>query len=97
LNKERCEVTAFERQRVIILRRWYSDDQVYAIFNYSSAPASTALSLPRGNWQKILDSADPRWLGPGTILPPELDSDGLLTLPLNGRSFILLVNDAKKI
>jgi len=96
-NKERCEVTALEEQWVIVLRHGKGDDQVYAIFNYSRAPTSTALSLPRGNWQKILDSADPRWLGSGTTPPPEQDSDGLLTLSLNGRSFIVLVNETQKI
>jgi len=95
-NKKRFEVTALEEQRVIVLRHGNGDDQVYAIFNYSRALTSTALSLPRGNWQKILDSADPRWLGSGTTPLPEQDSDGLLTLPLNGRSFIVLVNETQK-
>ena len=97
LSKERCEVLGIEQQRVIVLQRWSDDDQAYVVFNYASTRASIDLSLPRGKWRKALDSADPRWLGPGSALPPELDSDGLFTLSLNGRSFILLVNETKKI
>jgi maltooligosyltrehalose trehalohydrolase len=97
LSKERCEVSGIEQQRVIVLQRWSDDDQAYVVFNYASTRASIDLSLPRGKWRKALDSADPRWLGPGSALPPELDSDGLFTLSLNGRSFILLVNATKKV
>jgi hypothetical protein len=97
LSKEPCEVFGLEKQRVIALRRWNNDDQACAVFNYGSSAASIDLSLPRGKWRKAFDSADPRWQGPGSALPPEFESDGSLALSLNGRSFILLTTDTRKV
>ena len=97
LSKEQCEVFGMEQERLIALRRWSSDNQACVVFNYGSAAASIDLPLPQGKWHKAFDSADPRWRGPGSAGPPEFDSNGSLSVSLNGRSFILLTADTKKV
>jgi hypothetical protein len=42
--------------RVLFLRRWNGDSQVFAAFNFGDAQASLDLPLPNGNWRKLSES-----------------------------------------
>ena len=45
LSKDDMEVTAFEKEKVLFLRRWWGMAQTAAFFHFGSAPASLAFSL----------------------------------------------------
>jgi len=49
-----------------------------------------ALPIPAGHWQQLLDSADPRWFGPGRCVAATLGSPGDLRLPLPRFAFVVL-------
>ncbi|HTN70272.1 MAG TPA: malto-oligosyltrehalose trehalohydrolase [Methylomirabilota bacterium] len=91
LSKKQCEVVSLEEQRVILLRRWSGEDQALGMFNYNVAPVSVAASIPRGDWQKVLDSADQRWLGSGSALPETMSSEEHVMISMKSRSFALFV------
>lgn len=89
LSKEDMEVTAFESEKVLFVRRWKGTGQTAVIFHFGSAPVSLALPLPPGRWEKLLDSAEERWGGAGSPIPESLRSHGSVALPLISRSFVL--------
>ncbi|MCC6166832.1 MAG: malto-oligosyltrehalose trehalohydrolase [Caldilineaceae bacterium] len=60
LSKEHMEVQAFEETRTVAMRRWYADEEVLAVFNFSAEPATVTLALPEGHWTQLLDSTGTR-------------------------------------
>jgi maltooligosyltrehalose trehalohydrolase len=60
------------------------------IFCFSTQQMTVSLPLPSGRWKKILDSADQHWLGPGSLLPEEIESNGRIELPVTQKSVVVL-------
>lgn len=88
-DKNALEATPFESPKTLVLRRWRQADQRLAIFNFETDAASLAISLPEGEWRKILDSQDPGWGGPGGTAPARIESSGELRLAIPASSFAL--------
>jgi len=93
LSKDTLEVEGFEESGVIFMRRWSGDGEAAVAFNLARAPVTAGLSLPRGNWRRLLDSAETQWDGPGSQAPSVLSSDGEAVLTLRPLSFVLLSRD----
>ena len=72
LDFKQIEVSAIELEKVLHLRRWEGDNQVVCWMNFSEEAVKTSTDLPRGNWEKLLDSADSEWGGEGSNLPQYL-------------------------
>jgi maltooligosyltrehalose trehalohydrolase len=89
VNLDHLEVDGFERQRVLVLRRRCDAEEAGAIFHLGRAGVSLNVPLPRGRWQKLLDSAASRWNGPGSAGPETLDSEGEVSLTLPPWSWLL--------
>jgi maltooligosyltrehalose trehalohydrolase len=88
------EAIASEEGRTLIVTRREVDGATTALLmHFGSAPASLELALPAGRWTRALDSADPRWLGPGSDLPSLLESTGSVRLTLPGRSLAVFTRD----
>ncbi len=86
-SKERMEVSAFEKEMVLSVRRWDGGEETLTIFSMARESATVTVPLPPGRWRKILDSADPCWAGPGGLAPQEIVSSGEAALSIRGRSF----------
>lgn len=72
-DKHAIEVTTYEVERILTLRRWYrAGAQSFILFNFNDTPVPFLVSLPDGEWRKILDSSAETWGGPGTRLPERL-------------------------
>jgi maltooligosyltrehalose trehalohydrolase len=78
--RTKSEVEAWAEGDVILLRRHLPGTEMLGVFNTGGTPCSPA--LPEGKWTLLLDSAAPRWGGPG---PEDNASFDVL-----GDSFILL-------
>jgi maltooligosyltrehalose trehalohydrolase len=89
LSLEHLEADGFERERVLVLRRRSDSEEAGAIFHFGKAEVALNLPLPRGRWQKLLDSAASRWNGPGNAGPETLDSEGEVSLTLPPWSCLL--------
>ncbi|MEX0803842.1 MAG: malto-oligosyltrehalose trehalohydrolase [Candidatus Binatia bacterium] len=87
LSKAHCEITAYEKQRVMLMRRWNRGQTNLILYNFSDAEVSLAPALPAGRWRKIFDSAAAQWQGPGTRLAEFLDAREELSLTLSAASF----------
>ena len=55
--------------------------------NFDRKEAAFDASLPSGNWKKLLDSADEKWEGPGSLMPETIETDQALTV--SGWGFVL--------
>lgn len=91
MSKETMDVIGYEKEKVLFVRRWSGDNEVFTVFNFGNAPVSVALSVPQGRWHKRLDSADERWQGPGSPVPAVLTSDGEVSLTLPAQAFVLFL------
>lgn len=94
LSKDQMEVTDYDEEKVLLLRRWSEDDEAAAAFHFGRESVSASFSLPKGLWRKGLDSADERWQGQGTKVPETLESNGEVSLTLHRHSFILLTRSS---
>lgn len=90
LDRDRIEVTSYDVEQVLFIRRWTDDDEVCLALSFSEDRVAVDLPVPAGHWRKRLDSADERWLGDGAIVPEAVLSDGLVRLSLRARSCLLL-------
>ncbi|MGK7872804.1 MAG: malto-oligosyltrehalose trehalohydrolase [Xenococcaceae cyanobacterium] len=80
LERQSLEVSSVEKEKLLSLRRWSQDSQIFCIMNFSEQTATLRTALPRANWQKRLDSSDSQWLGNGSALPQILTQDRDLTI-----------------
>lgn len=81
LDKTSLTVASREEDKLLWMHRWHDDRQVFYLMNFGDRLATFDESLPRGSWQKLLDSADKHWMGSGAISPAQAESVKPITLP----------------
>lgn len=86
-DKNRLGVVAADKKNVLYLKRWSDSEQVHCLFNFGPSDTDLETLQPSAHWKTVLDSADPRWNGPGSLLPSALRS----------RSFAVLSDEAPAI
>jgi 1,4-alpha-glucan branching enzyme len=62
-----------EEERVLLMRRWKDHRHIFSIFNFNRSGAKVRISH-QGEWRKILDSSEEKWIGPKTSLPEIVNS-----------------------
>jgi len=90
LDKTSIEVTACEEPKSLCLRRWSMGVEAAALFHFEEKSGVIACKLPPGRWEKILDSAEERWGGPGSRTPGSFRISGETSIAIAGRCCILL-------
>lgn len=78
LSKANMDVFSLEDEQVLIVRRWDTSNEVITILNFNERPVKLAGRIPGGRWHKRLDSADRKWLGPGSEVPEDFTANGHL-------------------
>jgi maltooligosyltrehalose trehalohydrolase len=91
-GKERLEVAGFEKEKVVLLRRWDHDEQALWLACLDDSPATVSLPIPKGSWTKHLDTAEQCWRGPGSRVPESIVSDGQWQFQLSSRQFVLFTS-----
>lgn len=86
-NLDKKNLTAWNINKLIILERWYENDAVICLMNFSSeVEYFTPYSL-KTTMKKIIDTSDPQWLGNGGKAPEEIQNNQeVIVLPY---SFIM--------
>jgi maltooligosyltrehalose trehalohydrolase len=85
-DKDRMRVLPFPEHRTLAVTRWDGGDEVVTAMNFGEEPAAVRVPLPGGTWERLLDSAEERWLGPGPAAPAMLASKGDVVLALQPTS-----------
>jgi maltooligosyltrehalose trehalohydrolase len=94
LSKDNMEVMDNENDKTICIRRWFKDSEVVLIFSFSDNKVNIHQPIPSGQWYKILDSNEARWLEDGDNVPGEIDSKGEIDLTMEPKSFVLLEKES---
>lgn len=85
------EVLSYETEKVLLIR-FGGSRNVTALFHFNRTAGGAAFPWPSGTWLKELDSAEKRWGGPGSRIPPVLSGSERIPLVLEPYSFALFVN-----
>ena len=64
-NRDRLESTVDESGNLITLRRWNKEKEIVMLLNFSQSLQK--INLFNGSWNKLLDSSDIIWNGPGSV------------------------------
>jgi len=89
LSKRHMEVSAVHRSKILAIRRWTDIDETLLLLHFGSAPTQASELIPIGQWIKVLDSSDERWLGKGSMVPTEVNSASEANLPMAPEACIL--------
>jgi maltooligosyltrehalose trehalohydrolase len=73
----------------LLVERVTETDRTIAAYCLSADQAAEMAPLPPGRWEKLLDSADTRWHGPGSELNASIDSDGQLPMRIKASTFVI--------
>jgi maltooligosyltrehalose trehalohydrolase len=74
------EVEFDEEKKVIMMKRWKTNNSLLTIFNIGPLDTEWQLNQSMSGWKKFLDSSDGSWKGPGTLLPERLNPDMGITV-----------------
>lgn len=86
-DRQNIEVGSSEADKIVWWRRWSDNNQIFCLMNFNSCPVTFQPGLTGDGWKKLLDSAEEKWQGPGSILPEKISSGQELTL--TPQSFVL--------
>jgi maltooligosyltrehalose trehalohydrolase len=87
-SKATMNVAVFQ-PHALIIERWCDEERAVFFFNFGNEPISIHHPLPRGTWEKALESSDEKWDGAGCLALESLDGDGQSSVELRGRSFVI--------
>jgi maltooligosyltrehalose trehalohydrolase len=87
LDKATMKVTAHENEKVLRIERWDGAERILLIANLDTTPQTAPTELGGASWRKLLDSAEERWRGPGTLLDAKLENRERDRIKLVPRSF----------
>ena len=65
VSKRNLMVESLTRQKVMLWHRRHEWGEVSGLMNFDTDPQEVSLPMSQRTWVKILDSADPKWDGPG--------------------------------
>jgi maltooligosyltrehalose trehalohydrolase len=89
LERQHLDAQANESENTLLLRRWYEDEHVLCLMNFSKEQQQMQLPLDGNEWMKIFDSAEPRWKGPKAA--EETVTNGA-TITLQSESILIYSN-----
>jgi maltooligosyltrehalose trehalohydrolase len=75
LSKKNMKINHFDHEQILFFKRISAQDHVFGIFRFGENPQKIRLPVPEGRWEKILDSWEQQWRGPGSNFPPVMESD----------------------
>jgi maltooligosyltrehalose trehalohydrolase len=72
LNKQNLEASAIEEDKLMFLHRWNQNSKIFCVMNFNEKDVTFKATLPSGNWRRILDSSDSKWMGSGSTVPEKI-------------------------
>lgn len=94
LSKDNMEVLGDERNKTIVVRRRSDDSEAVILYNLNDRSVLVRQPVPSGQWRKLLDSTETRWLGGGSAIGEQFKANGKAVLTLQPKSFILFERES---
>ena len=95
LSKDHMKVIGDKSNGIMQLHRWTDNEQVAIICNLSKKSETIDISLPGGDWNKLIDSTDQMWNGTGSKLPEVLTTANTATLTIAQSSVAVYYTNAR--
>ncbi len=92
VSKKNMTVQSLPREKLLIWHRTHAGGQLQFIANFSQESRQLLLRAADAGWNKVLDSADSRWAGPGSTLPGEVQNRQ--RIPMRPRSIAVFATQA---
>jgi maltooligosyltrehalose trehalohydrolase len=89
LSKQHLEALALENDKVLWVRRWRGEAEVFMAFDFGPSRVSVDLPAGEGNWRIEFDSEEEKWKGKGSLNPALIHSRGRISLTLHPWAFVL--------
>jgi len=89
LSKKSMDVAADEKEKILVLRRWWKKSEVLVLMNFSEKRKTKELMVYNQNWVRRIDSAAENWAGPGGAAPERIDSADWAAIPLMPHSVVV--------
>lgn len=74
----------------LTMSRLYGNSQLLMIFNFGDGVASYDAPASSQGWRKLLDSAETKWMGPGSRIPQNISTASASPLAIEPKSFCIL-------
>jgi maltooligosyltrehalose trehalohydrolase len=75
-DRKHIEVVGMHPQKVLAVQRHCGNSSVLCLFGCSNMEEEISLALPKGSWEKVLDSSEHHWRGPGAQAPDNIEASG---------------------
>jgi maltooligosyltrehalose trehalohydrolase len=75
LSKKNMKVNHLDHEQILFVRRYSTRDEVFGIFRFGNEPQEAGLPIPKGRWEKVLDSWEQQWQGSGSNFPSIIESE----------------------
>jgi maltooligosyltrehalose trehalohydrolase len=85
------EVIDREDERLLLVSVSSSRHSFMHLFHFGHADRVVKVPMAAGAWEKLLESSDTRWGGPGSALPTHMVSEGCPELRLQAQSVLVFV------
>jgi maltooligosyltrehalose trehalohydrolase len=82
LSKKNMTVSCDPQQNLLLVRRRFDEEEAGLLFNFNGEAGTVRIHLPEARWFKRIDSAEPRWMGPGSRVPDTLPTNGTMELEM---------------
>jgi maltooligosyltrehalose trehalohydrolase len=86
LDSAKVDASIFEE--CLTMLRSCADSRLLVILNFGD-DLTRCGALASGKWRKLLDSAETKWMGPGSSVPDEVLSPRASQLPIQPKSFCI--------
>ena len=84
LKKNNLKIHNEKMNLVLKLERWRRDSHIFCVMNFHKNDQSFQMNFSGNPWEKILDSSDIIWGGPGSSLPQKINqTQWLIIRPLS--------------
>ena len=93
LDKNNMEIFK-SSEKLLLLHRWFEENELVYIMNFNDKAITINFPLRNKRWRKILDSAENKWQGPGSLLPDKLEKNEPIIITAS--SFALYEMEALK-
>jgi maltooligosyltrehalose trehalohydrolase len=89
-DRKDIEVIGLQHQKTLVVRRRSGNSSVLCLFGFSNMQEEVALTLPKGSWEKVLDSSEHHWRGTGELAPGNIVANGTESrIPVNAFSVLV--------
>ncbi|HNU71216.1 MAG TPA: malto-oligosyltrehalose trehalohydrolase [Thermodesulfobacteriota bacterium] len=91
LDKEKMEVLSFPADQTLMVRRWTGASEALILFHCGDNRVLLNIGFPEGYWEKLIDTSETQWHGPGSLIPEVIQGGEDTELTLSPWSFCVLI------